>query len=192
MDERFTIYAPERDIYRLLQVDPRSGADDIVAACRRLARYYHPDYNVSPRAHEQMQVVNTVRRMMTNPAARARYDLSRQRYLALQAASRWPTARPAAMRPPPLVVPRRTRPMGPPLLGLGASVRSLRGQVEALAEPARRLRTQGRALLVALRVGLTSLAPPRCPVCRAVNDLEDRFCASCGTPRLAATRTGAG
>lgn len=95
MDERFTTYAPERDIYQLLQVDPRADTETIVAACRRLARHYHPDYNDSPRATEEMQVVNTVRAVMTDPAARARYDRARERWLANQAVARWPDARPA-------------------------------------------------------------------------------------------------
>jgi len=93
VDDRLFQYAPERDIYRLLQVDPRADTRTILAACRRLARHYHPDFNPSPRANEEMQVVNAVRRIMTNPATRARYDLVRSGWWAAQAAAQWPEAR---------------------------------------------------------------------------------------------------
>src|SRR4029078_11701314 len=51
-------YAPERDVYRLLQVEPNASDQQIAVACRRLALAFHPDYNRSPRAHEEMQIVN--------------------------------------------------------------------------------------------------------------------------------------
>ena len=43
-------YAPERDVYRLLQVDPQRRDEEIAVACRRLALAFHPDHNRSPRA----------------------------------------------------------------------------------------------------------------------------------------------
>ncbi len=58
-------YAPERDVYRLLQVEP--PPDEIAAACRRLALAFHPDHNHSPRAHEEMQIVNAVRSLVSDP-----------------------------------------------------------------------------------------------------------------------------
>ena len=61
MHQRLLPYSPDRDIYRLLQVDPRAGTDEVIAACRRLARAFHPDRNGSGRAHEEMQVVNAIR-----------------------------------------------------------------------------------------------------------------------------------
>ena len=67
-------YSPERDVYRLLQVDPNANNDEIAAACRRLARTFHPDRNRSSRAHEEMQVVNAVRHLLTDPRSRAAYD----------------------------------------------------------------------------------------------------------------------
>lgn len=85
-------YTPERDIYRLLRVDPGAPTDEIVAACRRLARTFHPDHNESPRAHEEMQVVNAVRGLLTDPLARTEYDISRLRWLA--ATGGLPGARP--------------------------------------------------------------------------------------------------
>ena len=57
-------YHPERDVYRLLQVDSTATSEEISAACRRLARTFHPDRNRSPRAHEEMGVINAVREML--------------------------------------------------------------------------------------------------------------------------------
>ena len=80
MDHQLLPYSPDRDVYRLLQIDPRAGTDEVVAACRRLARTFHPDRNGSRRANEEMQVVNAVRGLLTDPAARAEYDIARFRF----------------------------------------------------------------------------------------------------------------
>ncbi len=84
MELRLLPYSPERDVYRLLQIDPRSTSAEIIAACRRLARTFHPDFNGSPRATEEMQVVNAVRGLLTDPLTRAEYDIARMRFLASQ------------------------------------------------------------------------------------------------------------
>jgi curved DNA-binding protein CbpA len=81
MTQRFLPYSPDRDIYRLLQVDPRAGNEEILDAWRRLARTFHPDRNGSHRANEEMQVVNAVRDLLADPSARAEYDRERQRWL---------------------------------------------------------------------------------------------------------------
>src|SRR5437764_7633727 len=83
MTQRFLPYTPDRDIYRLLQVDPRAEPDEIMDAWRRLARTFHPDRNGSQRATEEMQVVNAVRDLLSDPAARAAYDRERRRWMAL-------------------------------------------------------------------------------------------------------------
>ena len=74
-------YHPERDVYRLLQVDPRASRDEINAACRRLARTFHPDRNRSPRANDEMGVINAVREMLVDECERAAYDRARSRFL---------------------------------------------------------------------------------------------------------------
>ena len=74
-------YAPERDVYRLLQVEPNASDQQIAVACRRLALAFHPDYNRSPRAHEEMQIVNAVRSLLSDPHSRAAYDGARRRFL---------------------------------------------------------------------------------------------------------------
>ena len=80
MDPRLFPYSPERDVYRLLAISPRADHPEIVAACRRMARALHPDRNRSPRATEEMQVVNAVRSLLTDRAARAEYDAARMRF----------------------------------------------------------------------------------------------------------------
>ena len=87
-------YRPDRDVYRLLGVPPNAGRVEIVAACRRLARAFHPDRNGSQRATEEMQVVNAVRSLLTDPESRAEYDQERISFLH------------ATIRPLPDVAPR--------------------------------------------------------------------------------------
>jgi curved DNA-binding protein CbpA len=73
-------YSPHRDVYRLLGIPPSASTEEINVACRRLARTFHPDRNQSQRATAEMQVVNVVRRVMTDPDERARYDRERRRF----------------------------------------------------------------------------------------------------------------
>lgn len=81
MDISLLPYRPDRDVYRLLGIPPNAGRVEIVAACRRLARAFHPDRNGSQRATEEMQVVNAVRSLLTDPASRAEYDQERVSFL---------------------------------------------------------------------------------------------------------------
>jgi len=154
MDLRLLPYLPERDVYRLLGIPPTADRAAIVAACRRLSRTFHPDRNGSPRANEEMRVVNAVRAMLTDPAARAEYDRARQRFLS--AGTRTPT--PASPRQP---VPRIERG---------------RRSVD--------LARTARAVMTGLLAGLAALAPPRCPSCDAQVEPEYRYCGSCGRPLL--------
>jgi hypothetical protein len=138
MQPRLFPYSPERDVYRLLQVAPSAESYEIMAAIRRLARTFHPDRNGSPRATEEMQVVNAVRNLLIDPQARARYDHARHRFLAENAARRRRgavlEARSGARLPAPIV---RTRPI------------------------ASRIALTGRALMAALRAILDAFAPAR-------------------------------
>ena len=154
MELRLLPYTPERDVYRLLELPATATADDITAACRRLARTFHPDRNDSSRATQEMQVVNAVRRAMTDPEMRARYDRERWRFHAELTR----TARPAARSWQPLHL-----------------------EPEPAPSPVSRY---ARAALHGMRVAWSALLPPRCRGCRTVVALDDAYCAACGTPRL--------
>lgn len=80
MTPRLLPYSPERDVYRLLGVPPTASMEEISVACRHLARTFHPDRNRSIRATQEMQVVNAVRQVMTDPASREIYDRERWRF----------------------------------------------------------------------------------------------------------------
>jgi curved DNA-binding protein CbpA len=155
MELRLLPYSPERDVYRLLQIDPRSTSAEIIAACRRLSRTFHPDTNQSPRANEEMQVVNAVRGLLTDPLTRAEYDLARMRFLASQTYRGYRSVR----------VPER--PM-PDAASAGSSV----------------LARNARAVWLGLLAAFTALAPARCGGCRSVIGRDDAFCLLCGRQLL--------
>ena len=169
MTQRFLPYSPDRDVYRLLQVDPAAGSDEIMEAWRRLARTFHPDRNGSYRANEEMQIVIAVRDLMSDPAARAQYDRERRRWMAMpivpDRADRWRT----------LPGTRETAPE--PLIGpSGGSLRESR---------------VGRNLFavgIGLRTFLGELLPARCDACRGAIGRGDTRCWICGTPTSAPRR----
>jgi hypothetical protein len=146
-------YTPDRDVYRLLGVPASASTDEITAACRRLARTFHPDHNASPRATAEMQVVNTVRKVLTDPDTRALYDRERVRFHASRGR--------VAFRAP------TTVPFAP---------------VYSLPGPPSPIERYARATLVGVRVTVSELLPPRCSGCRAVVLADDdAFCPACGT-----------
>ncbi len=127
MHQTLLPYSPERDVYRLLGVPSTASNDEISSACRRLARTFHPDHNRSTRANAEMQVVNAVRQVLTDPDMRAAYDRERYRFHAV-------VARPVAPLRPSLVL---TEPAPSPFgRYLRAAVAGLRATMSALA-PAR-------------------------------------------------------
>ncbi len=146
-------YTPERDVYRLLGVPASASSDEITAACRRLARTFHPDHNDSPRATAEMQVVNTVRRVLTDPQSRALYDRERVRFHATRGrvTFREPSARPFE-------------------------------PVYSLPGPPSPIERYARATAVGVAATLKELLPARCSGCRAVIMADDdAFCPACGT-----------
>ena len=161
MDPRIYPYSPNRDLYRLLEVHPYAGTEEILAACRRLTRAFHPDTNESPRATQEMQVVNAIRRVLTDADARAEYDVARQRWMA--AASSAPIPRYPGMRG-----------TQPPL--------------RQIANPPSAIERYLRAALVGARAAVSALRVPRCSVCRTVVEESDTFCVACGGRLLTSRR----
>jgi len=149
-------YAPERDVYRLLQIQPEADTDEVVAACRRLARTFHPDRNDSPRAHQEMQVVNAIRGLLTDPVRRAAYDAARRRHLAVLAEQRRSASH----------------------AGVDVGRRAM-GPGWSLDPIATRLRRAWGSVLA-------EAAPGRCPACSAAIEPDYRFCGDCGNRLLAA------
>jgi curved DNA-binding protein CbpA len=160
-------YHPERDVYRLLQLDDSASSEEVSVACRRLARRFHPDHNRSPRANEEMGVVNAVRDMLTDPAERAAYDRARSRFL-----TGWTPGVRHAQR----------RAVAPPAEAVATEDddggRS--GWLRRRALPAVVERTL-RALVAAFRAALGMLGPSYCPTCGALADASHLFCGDCGT-----------
>lgn len=147
-------YTPERDAYRLLGIPPSATDDEIALACRRLSRAFHPDVNRSPRATQEMQVVNVVRRVMTDPGSRAVYDRERYRFHA--------------------GIGRTPRP------SLAPAVEPMRFE----RRPSSAAERYARAAMLGLRAALAAMAPPRCGGCRSVILAADAYCPGCGTPLL--------
>jgi DnaJ domain len=154
MHQSLLPYTPERDVYRLLGVPASASTDEIAAACRRLARTFHPDRNPSARATAEMQVVNTVRQVMSDPQTRALYDRERIRFHDFRTR---PVRRPAPI--PPSYAPR------------------------AISRPSP-VERYLRAALSGARVTAVALLPTRCRGCRIVIAGEDAYCAACGTKLL--------
>jgi len=163
MDLRLLPYQPDRDVYRLLGVPPSAGHAEIVAACRRLAQAFHPDRNESRRATAEMQVVNAVRSLLTDPPSRAEYDRARLSFWASTA------------RPRQVVARRVVSPVRRPAPAVARQA----------AEPP--LSRTARAAMAGMLVALRSLSPARCDYCDAWVEPDYRFCGACG----AALRTAA-
>lgn len=53
---------------------PKSDAEQVKSAYRKLAREYHPDVNPDPRAHEYMAQINVAFEVLGDPARRMEYD----------------------------------------------------------------------------------------------------------------------
>ncbi|MDV2482370.1 J domain-containing protein [Methanoculleus sp. Wushi-C6] len=62
--------------YEVLGVAPDATPEEIRAAYRRLAKLYHPDVNSDPDAGERFIAIQQAYETLSDPEARARYDLS--------------------------------------------------------------------------------------------------------------------
>ena len=75
MDLRLLPYNPDRDVYRLLRSTPEPGPMRSSPPAGGWPARSTPIATRSRRATEEMQVVNAVRGLLTDPAARAEYDM---------------------------------------------------------------------------------------------------------------------
>ncbi len=64
----------QKNPYLILGVPDFADEKQITAAYRNLARRFHPDINHDPSAKEHMQEINWAYKLLSDPAARARYD----------------------------------------------------------------------------------------------------------------------
>lgn len=77
----------QRDLYKVLQVDPEAEVDVIQAAYRRLAQRHHPDLAGGEEASGRMIALNAAWEVLRDPGRRAAYDLERARQQARAAAA---------------------------------------------------------------------------------------------------------
>ncbi len=68
------------DYYELLGIDPDAGDDDVRAAHRRAASYWHPDRNQAPNASSMMRHVNNARDTLLSASKRRDYNLESRAY----------------------------------------------------------------------------------------------------------------
>lgn len=69
------VQAPRLDPYAVLGVPRDATMLQVARAHRRLAKRYHPDLNPGGDGPERMRRVNEAWRLLSNPTARAAYDL---------------------------------------------------------------------------------------------------------------------
>jgi len=66
---------PRLDPYAVLGVARGATALEVARAHRRLAKRYHPDLHPEAAGADRMRRINAAWRLLSNPAARAAYDL---------------------------------------------------------------------------------------------------------------------
>lgn len=67
-----------KDYYRILEIPPQSGEDEIRKSYRRLAMQYHPDRNPDkPGAEEKFKEIAEAYGVLTDPVKRRQYDAAR-------------------------------------------------------------------------------------------------------------------
>jgi len=69
----------DRDPYAILGVAPVADGEEIVLACRSLARRYHPDVSSDPGAQDHMAAINGACAILRDPVKRAEWDREHRR-----------------------------------------------------------------------------------------------------------------
>ena len=67
-------YDSRANLYELLGIAHDASFEEIEAAYRRAAQYWHPDRNKSPNASKMIRLVNNARSTLMDPERRAEYD----------------------------------------------------------------------------------------------------------------------
>jgi molecular chaperone DnaJ len=83
------------DYYQVLQIQPNASAAEIKKAYRQLALKFHPDKNNSQLAATQFVLINEAYAVLSNPAARRKYDAA---HVTGQSTSRKIATTPAEIR----------------------------------------------------------------------------------------------
>ena len=98
-----------KNLYAVLGVDEKSGPEDLRRAWLRLAVKYHPDRNPGDaRAEENFKEISQAYALLSDPAARARYERTRPRTTARPKARPRPRPKPE----PPKAAPPKPEPPG--------------------------------------------------------------------------------
>jgi DnaJ-class molecular chaperone len=66
------------DLYRILEVRPDAGPDEIQAAWKRACFRYHPDSAGESADPRRLHVARKAYRLLSDPSSRARYDRLRE------------------------------------------------------------------------------------------------------------------
>lgn len=62
------------DHYKVLGIARKADFEQVKQAYRERAKHYHPDVNPSPQANSVFHAIHEAYRILSDPAARARYD----------------------------------------------------------------------------------------------------------------------
>jgi DnaJ-class molecular chaperone len=65
---------PEKNYYKILQIDPSAEPEIVQAAYKRLALKYHPDTSSFSDATRRMQEINEAYDVLRDPLKRAAFD----------------------------------------------------------------------------------------------------------------------
>jgi DnaJ-class molecular chaperone len=160
---------PPDDYYAVLAVHAEAGEADLRRAWRRLARRWHPD-RAGPGATATFQKILAAYTVLSDPVARAEYDLRRGAGAPSGATTSPPPA--ATRRPAPGVMLHRLSGPLSSLLACGVARPAEGGVIELFLSPQEV--SEGGMATISMRV------PVRCPACAAAAAGE---CARCGTSR---------